>query len=126
MGTKPLSRASGSVGSHVPDAGLLCNEGPLTGDFTIYDMVSILKNGSLGAIQQVDAVQEVSCAERGFTVQQGQVDHCYPPAVLWYTGNVFNLYKAEWLEQGSMLSYDHDHNATPGTGERIATCDCLP
>ena len=47
-----------------------------------------------------------------------------PPAVLWYQGNVFNLFKAEWLETGAMLSYDFDHGVSSGTGQRIAECDC--
>lgn len=114
----------GSVGSHVPDAGLLCNEGPLEGDFTIYDMVDLLKNGSLAAIQQRDGVLPVPCSARGFPVSQGVADHCYPPAVLWYTGNIFSLFRAEWLETGAMLSYDFDHSTSPGTGQHIAECDC--
>ncbi len=120
------SAAGIAVGSHVPDAGLLCNEGPLTGTFTIFDMVAILKNDSLGAIQQVDGVQNVSCAARGFAIVGGAPDHCYPPSTMMYTGNVFMLYQAQWLETGAMLAYDFEHRVAPGTAERIAACDCLP
>ena len=112
------------MGSHVPDAGLLCNEGPLTGSYTIHDMVATLKNGSLAAIQQLDGVEPVPCAQRGFAVSQGKPDHCYPPAVLWYTGNVFELYKAEWLETGAEIAFDHDLHQPVGTAIKIAACDC--
>eukprot|EP00940_MAST-03C_sp_MAST-3C-sp2_P002239 g2239.t1 len=71
----PRSAFDSGVGSHVPDAGLLCNEGPLTGNYTIYDMVRTLKNGSLASIQQLDGVQAgTPCHSRGFVVSQGKSD----------------------------------------------------
>eukprot|EP01079_Euglenida_sp_SAG-EU17-18_P000287 gene287-2393_t len=119
----PTPAGSPMMASHVPDAGLLCNEGPA--EF-LPSMVAKLKTGSLAGLQQLDGVRNQTCASRGFAVSQGVEDHCYPPAVLWYTGNVFDLYNAEWLEQGAMLGYDVDHGAPKGTGQKIAGCDCLP
>jgi len=115
-----------SVGSHVPDAGLNCNEGPLTGEFTVFDMVEALKGNSLAALQQTDGVQNVSCAQRGFPSMQMNPDHCYPPATMWSTTSAFNLYKAMWLETGAMLAYDFNHHAEHGTGVRMAECACRP
>ena len=44
---------------------------------------------------------------------------------MMYTGDVFALYQAQWLESGAMLSYDFDGGLAPGTALRIASCDCL-
>ena len=115
------------LGSHVPDAGLLCNEGPVA--FMSNVMVARLKNGSLGALHQNDGVQpNVTCAARGFVTRLNPTvpDHCYPPATLWHrAGDVFNLYRMEWLENGAFLAYDAA-TGTRGAGYKVAVCDCLP
>ena len=111
MSTPTKITSSVEVGSHVPDAGLLCNEGPLTGEYTIFDMVRTLQNGSLAPIQQREFVQNVSCASRGFEISQGKPDHCYPPAVLWYTETclIYTKQSGSRLEQCFHMTTTTDH-----------------
>ena len=125
----PPSAPPLAVGSHVPDAGLLCNEGPI--EFMTTVMVARLKSGSLGALHQADGVRaNVTCAARGFVTQlnPGTPDHCYPPATLWHRPvDIFDLYRMEWLEDGAFLAYDAAKpGRTPGAGYKVAVCDCLP
>ncbi len=113
------------ISSHVPDAGLLCNEAKF--DF-LSEMVSTLKHGSLRALQQVDGLQNRSCASRGFNISfgNGRADHCYPAATIWFKGEELSLYKAQQLEVGVTAAYDISYNLPEGTGMKRATCDCLP
>lgn len=125
-----------TLGSHVPDSGLLCNQGPI--DFLRRVMVSRLKDGSLASLHQLDGVQPLTCAERGFPTElitpgqphNGTDDHCFPPATIWFTsveaGGLFDLESMIWVEDGAVAEYDDARDVPPGTGHRIAACKCLP
>jgi hypothetical protein len=121
-----------SFGSHVPDSGLLCNEGPL--EFMRTVMVPKLQNGSLAALHQLDGVVASTCASRGFVRElitpgqghNGTDDHCYPPATIWFKKSLFSLEQMLWIEDGALPTYDAEQGVPAGTAHRMATCACLP
>merc|ERR1719321_1551456 len=69
-------------------------------------------------------VEARNCTARGFMNEAPDVDHCFPPSVLYYNENPLDLGVLE-LEMDAMAAYDREHGLRNFTANSIVSCNCL-